>query len=904
MQLSSLFLSLHQDGDTPLLCGCWHGYRRVVECLARSGCLLQLANNEGETALHVAAVRGNHGIVQFLVENGVNLNATDNNGCSALHLATRRNNLDIVQYLCQKGVNVNLQDCNGDTAMHDACRQGQLSLFHTLYAANNDLDIANTNGATPLHLAAKYGHSELVRCLCSAGCDLEAVTEHGFTADEVAANSGHDTLATLIHHLRQGGLREYYVSELVQGQCSLDRAKLLVCGGPGVGKTELINSLKCNVLRSLFRRRSNSNFQQMILRRTHGMSVQQGTIPNVGLFSIWDFSGLKEFYVSHENFLGGSNSVFLLVCSLRDSVGKQLAQMRFWLAMIKARTRPGEIATRPVPRRPFVVLVGSFADQQNPMQGRGSLHDDDEDDVFAVPHPPSAWCPLDNGRSVLEKLSQEFGDSFDFSNTVFAVDCRLSQSAEMRSLRSLLRSLHTSIIKEQPLVPKLVYTLCQSLPGWRREHEDLPALSWTNFHAKTRDLVNPLVSEEVMKSVASALHDMGEIIFINKGLLTNLVILDPAWLGRDILGPALTPDKSLRPHLNDKSVTGRVTLSDMQSLYGDLDSVSVARIFQHFELCSCSEETTYEFPCLMRMEPLYGLWVKDPNFSIYAGLYLECCDTTDLFSPGLFPRLQVLARKGFGDDVNERELTLWTDGLKCSQGDVEALVEMKDPNKRISIVVRGGETAGHECRSMLQQFYQLVLDTVQAYNPGTRTTVSLLSPRHLGEHVKNPVAYSAVQIFDAEREGGKLRDEEHGGPEESVLDVVCCGCEDLLITARSAPYTLWRDVSQQSRAQVCRMLDPDHPFGRDWCLLALQLGLTEEVATIDQSHDGRSSTDKLLGTWDRLENGTIVNIVDGLRGIGRGDVASVVINGISPFSNPDSSVVINLPCVTLTSYVC
>ena len=250
-----------------------------------------------------------------------------------------------------------------------------------------------------------------------------------------------------LSHMVQGDLREYYVTERVQSQCPLDRAKLLVCGGPGVGKTELINSLKCNVLRSLFRRRSNSNFQQMILRRTHGMSVQQATVPNVGLFSIWDFSGLKEFYVAHENFLGGSNSVFLLMCSLRDSVGKQLAQMRFWLAMIKARTRPGEIATRPVARRPFVVLVGSFADQENPMQGRGSLNDDDEDDVFAVPHPPSAGCPLDNGRSVLEKLSQEFGDSFDFSNTVFAVDCRLSQSAEMRSLRSLLKSLHTNIIK-------------------------------------------------------------------------------------------------------------------------------------------------------------------------------------------------------------------------------------------------------------------------------------------------------------------------------------------------------------------------------------------------------------------------------------------------------------------------
>ena len=140
--------------------------------------------------------------------------------------------------------------------------------------------------------------------------------------------------------------------------------------------------------------------------------------------------------------------------------------------------------------------------------------------------------------------------------------------------------------------------------------------------------------------------------------------------------------------------------------------------------------------------------------------------------------------------------------------------------------------------------------------------------------------------------------------EESIVDVVCCGCEDLLITARSAPYTQWKDVSLQSRVRVCRMLDPAHPFGRDWCLLALQLGLTEEVPAIDQSNDGLSCTDKLLTTWDCVENGTIVTIVDSLRAIGRGDVADVMVEGISLFSNANSSVVISLPCATLTSYVC
>ena len=240
----------------------------------------------------------------------------------------------------------------------------------------------------------------------------------------------------------QGNLRDHYVSELVLGQVPIDRVKLLVCGAAGVGKTELINSLKCNVLHSLFRRRSSSNFQQMILKRTHGMAVQHAVIPNAGSFSVWDFSGMKEFYVSHEIFLGGTNSIFILVLSLRDPINKQLAQMRFWLAMIKAKSNADSFSTK-VLNRPFVILVGSFVDQQLP-NNNVNLH---SSDIFAVPLASTVQQSLDNGKSVLQTLAKEFGDYFDFSNTVYTMDCRLSQSYEMRSLRMLLGSLHSRVVK-------------------------------------------------------------------------------------------------------------------------------------------------------------------------------------------------------------------------------------------------------------------------------------------------------------------------------------------------------------------------------------------------------------------------------------------------------------------------
>ena len=228
------------------------------------------------------------------------------------------------------------------------------------------------------------------------------------------------------------------------GQIPIRRAQLMVCGAAGVGKSELIASLKCNILRSLFRRRSSSDFQHMILKRTHGMTVQQASIPNAGHFCIWDFSGMREYYIAHENFLGTSKAIILLVLSLRDQVSKQLAQARFWLAMIKSRHSPSTVLHRAakVANRPFVILVGSFLDQQQP--NNVELQ---SSDIFAVPLAPFQRGRPDNGRSILETVSREFGEFFDFSDDVYTLDCRLSQSQEMRLLRSLLGSLHARVVK-------------------------------------------------------------------------------------------------------------------------------------------------------------------------------------------------------------------------------------------------------------------------------------------------------------------------------------------------------------------------------------------------------------------------------------------------------------------------
>ena len=335
-----------------------------------------------------------------------------------------------------------------------------------------------------------------------------------------------------------------------------------------------------------------------------------------------------------------------------------------------------------------------------------------------------------------------------------------------------------------------------------------------------------------------------------------------------------------------------------------MDAISIAHLMEHFQLCTPLDKSrvSFLFPCLVKMQPLFGLWEKDLSFVVYAGVHLNCVSEMDIFSPGCFPQVALSARRTFFDDIDDQELTLWSNGFKCCRGEVEVQVQQRTPHKTIEILVRSSEEARLECYTLLQQFYHLTVDTIRTANPGTQFTTNVLSPRLLHKH-KDPVSYSAVQIFDAERSECVLHHPELSGVER-VLDVVCCGCQDQLIVAKSAPYTSVSNLPLQTRIDLSRLLDPPHPFGRDWCLLALQLEITEEVPTINEAKDRASPTDRLLTVWEKSVNSTVVTVIDALRSIGREDAARVLIEGISLFSNMSNSVVISIPGVPITSYVC
>lgn len=396
-----------------------------------------------------------------------------------------------------------------------------------------------------------------------------------------------------------------------------------------------------------------------------------------------------------------------------------------------------------------------------------------------------------------------------------------------------------------------------------------------------------------------------QVVYIREGPLCNIVVLDPMWLGLRIFGPALSPENSIVPQL--KSVTGYINLSTLQHVYPELEPASIVNLFEHFEFCAAVDENRYNFlfPGLIKMEEIHGLWERTSDFSVYAGIQLVCLRGCDIFTPSVFPRIQICARKSFPNDIDDQELTLWRGGLKCCRGEVEVLLRYPDPGHTIEIMVRGAEDTRLECYTVLQQFYTIAAEIVRTVNPGTAFNSEVISSKRLREHM--PVlSYTPMEVFEAERGDGILRHPKMPDAEENILDVICCGCEELLIATQSAPYTPFTAIPIHTRKELSRLLDPPDPLGRDWCLLALNLQFTDEVPQIEKKSAAEhlSPTDCLLREWSKSVQSTVVAIVDALRAINREDAASTLIKGLSPFSNPCNSVVINVPGMPLASYVC
>ena len=426
--------------------------------------------------------------------------------------------------------------------------------------------------------------------------------------------------------------------------------------------------------------------------------------------------------------------------------------------------------------------------------------------------------------------------------------------------------------QDLPWVPQLAATLMQVFPSWRKELEDFPVLTWKQFLYRTQEQISQstgvrwetmsccictqwhrrcelvffpyfyVKSHEIEITVKDNVHvctylvyvftlhfllssyffTSSDCVHIKESFLSNIVVLDPNWLRQQVFWLVLSPQNSVIAHI--KLVTGCILLKDLAIVYPEIELISLMHLFEYFELCRQLKDTEmYEFPCLIKMDPLFGLWEREPHLSVYAGVQLSCSLPVHMFSPSLFPRMQLHIRAAFSDDLDDQEVILWSDGLKCCRGEVEVCMRQTVPNK--ALVFRGTEDTREECVALFHQFYSILLTTIRESSPGTMFSTSVLSSTDLRAHHHHPHHYSSMEVFSAEN--GILSPKSGDVAAEDIAELLCCGHRGMVTSALSAPFTSVRCISLQTRVELCHMFDPPDPLGRDWCLLILQLGLQE-----------------------------------------------------------------------------
>ncbi|XP_075209802.1 death-associated protein kinase 1-like [Lycorma delicatula] len=900
------------NGETPLLHAARHGHLDTLQFLIMAGSCLTTQNKEGEHALHVASAWGHHNCVSTLVENGATTDTVNNFGASPLHIALSRRNSDIALYLIHvAAAEYELQDMAGDTPLHIAAREGLLSVAQALCTLNCTVDVANRQGLYPIHLAARQGHTEIVRCLCLAGCNTEQKNGDGIKAEITAIKHGHNDISFLLNKMKISSTRESYVRQLMPLKEPVPRINIQLFGHSGVGKSTLVETLKAGYFSSFFRRhkasacsftngttsasnitaaaaitrsqpsspnkihiemdltsRQNSlNFDLYNYHYTRGIDVQQVSLPIVGDVTTWDFSGQDTYFPLYHHLVttDGSNAILILVFNLEDSPSIQLRQCCFWLSFLQARIPPNEPIgpCGKTANTAYVMLVGTHADKTR--LGRNSHGE---------------YCSL-QAQVLVKQLREKFSATFEIYPTVVLLDAQAAHSTGIKQLKTCLSSIKSKLIQVVPQMTGFCSAVLSWLPTLRKTSSTFPVLSWDAFVDMTRTQVNPLASDGHMRELLSQLLHMGEVVYIKSTLHPDLLVINPSWLCGQIIGQLLSID-----FIAQARITGCYTVDDFQVAFPEADALAMLQVLETLHLCVQCEndgEIEYEFPCYNLVETVEGLWDEnDPRYtgdSCYGGVRLHTPPGTVHLLHSIFPCIQVELR---GCDP-ENDLYQWFRGSKLSSGLLEALITLHEDQggtDYIEIKVRGPPMSSTLCFFLIEELLSVIDQVLLEMSPGLAVEKHVLSVADLRTHSEPPHCFPPSELMMALLQPTRLETTVYNPLAdcyENLKQLVAFNDSEVESVMVCADQLSVGCLSSIYRQALCSMLDPPDPLGKDWCMLALQLGLADCVPAIESSTNSPTAT--LLDFWATKQSSSLGELIKTLQSLGRDDAANVVLRG-------------------------
>ena len=371
-----------------------------------------------------------------------------------------------------------------------------------------------------------------------------------------------------------------------------------------------------------------------------------------------------------------------------------------------------------------------------------------------------------------------------------------------------------------------------------------------------------------------------QIVCLQNEAGEDLIILNPKWLCSDIVGSLISHEKIVQSR-----ITGCFGVDDFQIMYPETDASELLHVLEVLEVCTkCDndDEIEYEFPCLNFVETLNGLWQRDiKRFgnAVYGGVRLKTSADTPGQLKHIFPRIQTHLRRNIlqESDDPDSDLYQWHHGSKYCCGDFEGMISMDRQEQFVEIKVRGPEDSRTALFYFLEDFVNTAEQVIANVCPGLFAEKHVLSCSQLKDHLRNPQCYSPGEVIQAQLDK-MLTLRMADGKSESYCDVLFLGSNEVKNSVCSGVDLPISHLLTHTRQMLCRLMDPQDPLGRDWCLLAVTLGLETCLPNLDTTSSiCESKTDLTLEEWSNREpNATVGYLITTLREFNRDDAVDLI----------------------------
>ncbi|XP_070546715.1 serine/threonine-protein phosphatase 6 regulatory ankyrin repeat subunit B-like isoform X2 [Ptychodera flava] len=366
----------NNSGDTPLHLALWTGIDKAVKVLLKYKAHVDIQNKSGESPLHIVTRKGSEGTVKLLLENKAPIDISDNSGNSPLHKAAKTGSFTIVKTLLENKATIEILNNSGNSPLHLAAKIGSEKTVKLLLENKASVNVRNKFGNTPLHLAAESnsyrtvkllfeynahdhlnnwngelpvdvarGQSPHWRGLSGAIGVARAFIEHYYDNNDVYktiidSTDDRDIRRDLIDHHKQYRRKQEYNILMREPGVRRNIVKICLCGYGGKGKTTLKHALQRGFLEAKTVKRSQEKAPDSgadVYEHTPGIDVGKVHISKVGKFSMWDFAGQVEYYVTHNMFLRAESAVFLLHFDITDELQIQKEEKKEYIPKLCAK---------------------------------------------------------------------------------------------------------------------------------------------------------------------------------------------------------------------------------------------------------------------------------------------------------------------------------------------------------------------------------------------------------------------------------------------------------------------------------------------------------------------------------------------------------------------------------------